>query len=150
MSFDHIILCILLFHSLAVREGITDSLKRAFSDSKVKCVVICGSNGVFCGGMDTFAGSIVSFISCYPLLLDSGFHRNAGKNWSHAMLHFTTVFSTVLHVRTFLKQPVCREERELQMFCSIYCYLSCSDETGVGMAQEDSFYLIQVQRTSID
>lgn len=39
-------------YSAAVRQGITDTVKRALSDAKVKSVVICGQNGVFCGGMD--------------------------------------------------------------------------------------------------
>lgn len=51
MPFDRI-LYIPLLHSLAVRVGITDTLKRAFNDPTVKCVVMCGSNGVFCGGAD--------------------------------------------------------------------------------------------------
>lgn len=37
--------------SAAVRQGIVDTLERALSDQKVKSVVICGRNGIFCGGM---------------------------------------------------------------------------------------------------
>lgn len=95
MPFNHI-LCILLLHSLAVRVGITDTLKRAFNDPTVKCVVICGSNGMFCGGMDTFTSSIVFFILCFSHSLDSGFHKNVDKiNCNHAEFHLTAVFSGV-------------------------------------------------------
>ncbi|XP_074515612.1 peroxisomal bifunctional enzyme [Sebastes fasciatus] len=38
--------------SAAVRQGIVDTVKKALSDPKVKSVVICGQNGVFCGGAD--------------------------------------------------------------------------------------------------
>ncbi|XP_037646444.1 LOW QUALITY PROTEIN: peroxisomal bifunctional enzyme-like [Sebastes umbrosus] len=38
--------------SAAVRQGIVDTVKKAISDPKVKSVVICGQNGVFCGGAD--------------------------------------------------------------------------------------------------
>ncbi|XP_037646445.1 peroxisomal bifunctional enzyme-like [Sebastes umbrosus] len=38
--------------SAAVRQGIVDTLERAISDPKVKSVVICGQNGIFCGGAD--------------------------------------------------------------------------------------------------
>ncbi|XP_044073073.1 peroxisomal bifunctional enzyme [Siniperca chuatsi] len=38
--------------SAAVRQGIVDTVERALSDPKVKSVVICGQNGVFCGGAD--------------------------------------------------------------------------------------------------
>lgn len=39
-------------YSAAVRQGIVDTVKQALSDATVKSVVICGQNGVFCGGMD--------------------------------------------------------------------------------------------------
>lgn len=39
-------------YSAAVRQGIVDTVKQALSDANVKSVVICGQNGVFCGGMD--------------------------------------------------------------------------------------------------
>lgn len=38
--------------SAAVRLGITETVTRALRDPKVKSVVICGENGVFCGGAD--------------------------------------------------------------------------------------------------
>ncbi|XP_041923921.1 peroxisomal bifunctional enzyme isoform X1 [Alosa sapidissima] len=38
--------------SAAVRLGITEAVTRALRDPKVKSVVICGENGVFCGGAD--------------------------------------------------------------------------------------------------
>ncbi|XP_063070035.1 peroxisomal bifunctional enzyme isoform X2 [Engraulis encrasicolus] len=38
--------------SAAVRQGITDTVSRALGDPEVKSVVICGQNGVFCGGAD--------------------------------------------------------------------------------------------------
>ncbi|XP_023257003.1 peroxisomal bifunctional enzyme [Seriola lalandi dorsalis] len=38
--------------SAAVRQGIVDTVKRALGDPKVKSVVICGQNGIFCGGAD--------------------------------------------------------------------------------------------------
>uniref|UniRef100_A0A8C6UQI9 Peroxisomal bifunctional enzyme n=1 Tax=Neogobius melanostomus TaxID=47308 RepID=A0A8C6UQI9_9GOBI len=38
--------------SAAVRRGIVDTMQRAVSDPKVRSVVICGQNGVFCGGAD--------------------------------------------------------------------------------------------------
>ncbi|XP_045910022.1 peroxisomal bifunctional enzyme isoform X1 [Micropterus dolomieu] len=38
--------------SAAVRQGIVDTVERALSVPKVKSVVICGQNGVFCGGAD--------------------------------------------------------------------------------------------------
>ncbi|XP_047198672.1 peroxisomal bifunctional enzyme [Hippoglossus stenolepis] len=38
--------------SAAVRQGIVDTVKRALSDPKVKSVVVCGQNGIFCGGAD--------------------------------------------------------------------------------------------------
>ncbi|XP_051259018.1 peroxisomal bifunctional enzyme [Dicentrarchus labrax] len=38
--------------SAAVRHGIVDTVKRALSEPKVKSVVICGQNGIFCGGAD--------------------------------------------------------------------------------------------------
>lgn len=34
-----------------MRQGIVDTVERALSVPKVKSVVICGQNGVFCGGM---------------------------------------------------------------------------------------------------
>lgn len=37
-----------------VRQGIVDTVKKALGDPKVKSVVICGQNGIFCGGMDMF------------------------------------------------------------------------------------------------
>uniref|UniRef100_A0A672JKV5 Peroxisomal bifunctional enzyme n=1 Tax=Salarias fasciatus TaxID=181472 RepID=A0A672JKV5_SALFA len=33
-------------------QGIVDSVQRALREPKVKCVVICGQNGIFCGGAD--------------------------------------------------------------------------------------------------
>ncbi|KAL2081388.1 hypothetical protein ACEWY4_023241 [Coilia grayii] len=38
--------------SAAVRHGITETVTRALRDPEVKSVVICGENGVFCGGAD--------------------------------------------------------------------------------------------------
>ncbi|XP_029968678.1 peroxisomal bifunctional enzyme-like [Salarias fasciatus] len=38
--------------SAAVRQGIVDSVQRALREPEVKCVVICGQNGIFCGGAD--------------------------------------------------------------------------------------------------
>ncbi|XP_054471122.1 peroxisomal bifunctional enzyme [Anoplopoma fimbria] len=38
--------------SAAVRQGIVDKVETALSDPKVKSVVICGQNGIFCGGAD--------------------------------------------------------------------------------------------------
>lgn len=38
--------------SAAVRRGIVDTVEQALGDPKVKCVVICGQNGMFCGGAD--------------------------------------------------------------------------------------------------
>ncbi|KAJ8255318.1 hypothetical protein GJAV_G00203510 [Gymnothorax javanicus] len=38
--------------SAAVRQGITDTVRRAISDSGVKAVVLSGENGKFCGGAD--------------------------------------------------------------------------------------------------
>ncbi|XP_070770894.1 peroxisomal bifunctional enzyme [Enoplosus armatus] len=38
--------------SAAVRQGIVDMVERALKDTKVKSVVICGQNGVFCAGAD--------------------------------------------------------------------------------------------------
>ncbi|CAK6954048.1 peroxisomal bifunctional enzyme [Scomber scombrus] len=38
--------------SAVVRQGIVDTVQRALSDPKVKSVVICGQNGIFCGGAD--------------------------------------------------------------------------------------------------
>nr|XP_019945842.1 PREDICTED: peroxisomal bifunctional enzyme [Paralichthys olivaceus] len=38
--------------SAAVRQGIVDTVKRALSDPEVKSVVVCGQNGIFCGGAD--------------------------------------------------------------------------------------------------
>ncbi|TMS06710.1 Peroxisomal bifunctional enzyme [Larimichthys crocea] len=38
--------------SAVARQGIVDAVKRALSDPKVKSVVICGQNGIFCGGAD--------------------------------------------------------------------------------------------------
>eukprot|EP00064_Thunnus_orientalis_P013004 superscaffoldBa00002062_g13041 len=38
--------------SSVVRQGIVDTVKRALSDPQVKSVVICGHNGIFCGGAD--------------------------------------------------------------------------------------------------
>ncbi|XP_042350079.1 peroxisomal bifunctional enzyme [Plectropomus leopardus] len=38
--------------SAAVRQGVVDTVQRAISDPQVKSVVICGQNGVFCGGAD--------------------------------------------------------------------------------------------------
>ncbi|XP_059198934.1 peroxisomal bifunctional enzyme [Centropristis striata] len=36
----------------ALRQNIIDVMERALSDPKVKSVVICGQNGIFCGGAD--------------------------------------------------------------------------------------------------
>ncbi|CAB1430695.1 unnamed protein product [Pleuronectes platessa] len=38
--------------SAAVRQGIVDTVQRALSDPEVKSVVVCGQNGIFCGGAD--------------------------------------------------------------------------------------------------
>ncbi|XP_041662250.1 peroxisomal bifunctional enzyme [Cheilinus undulatus] len=38
--------------SAVTRHGIVDSVKKALSDPAVKSVVICGQNGMFCGGAD--------------------------------------------------------------------------------------------------
>lgn len=38
--------------SAAVRQGIVDTVGRALSEPEVKAVVICGQNGIFCGGAD--------------------------------------------------------------------------------------------------
>ncbi|KAM8857974.1 peroxisomal bifunctional enzyme [Synchiropus picturatus] len=38
--------------SAAVRRGIVDTVEQALSDPKVKSLVICGQNGMFCGGAD--------------------------------------------------------------------------------------------------
>ncbi|XP_029314225.1 peroxisomal bifunctional enzyme [Cottoperca gobio] len=38
--------------SAPVRQGIVDTVQRALSDPEVKSVVICGQNGIFCGGAD--------------------------------------------------------------------------------------------------
>uniref|UniRef100_A0A3Q0QUI1 Peroxisomal bifunctional enzyme n=1 Tax=Amphilophus citrinellus TaxID=61819 RepID=A0A3Q0QUI1_AMPCI len=38
--------------SAAVRQGIVDMMQRALSEPEVKSVVICGQNGIFCGGAD--------------------------------------------------------------------------------------------------
>ncbi|XP_077583622.1 peroxisomal bifunctional enzyme [Stigmatopora nigra] len=38
--------------SASVRQGIVDTVKTALDDHEVKSVVICGQNGVFCGGAD--------------------------------------------------------------------------------------------------
>lgn len=50
----------LCFYSAAVRQGIVDMVKRALGDQKVKSVVICGQNGVFCGGINMFILSLQS------------------------------------------------------------------------------------------
>ncbi|KAM3861759.1 peroxisomal bifunctional enzyme [Diretmus argenteus] len=44
--------------SAAVRQGIVDTVARAIGDTEVNSVVICGQNGIFCGGADikAFAG----------------------------------------------------------------------------------------------
>lgn len=38
--------------SAAVRQGIVDTVGRALREPEVKAVVICGQNGIFCGGAD--------------------------------------------------------------------------------------------------
>uniref|UniRef100_UPI0037E8696E peroxisomal bifunctional enzyme n=1 Tax=Semicossyphus pulcher TaxID=241346 RepID=UPI0037E8696E len=38
--------------SAVVRHGIVDTVQRALSDPQVKSLVICGQNGIFCGGAD--------------------------------------------------------------------------------------------------
>ncbi|XP_054644240.1 peroxisomal bifunctional enzyme [Dunckerocampus dactyliophorus] len=38
--------------SAAVRQGIVDTVKRALGDAEAKSIVICGQNGIFCGGAD--------------------------------------------------------------------------------------------------
>lgn len=38
--------------SAVVRQGIVDLVEKALSDPKVKSLVICGQNGMFCGGAD--------------------------------------------------------------------------------------------------
>ncbi|XP_060910278.1 peroxisomal bifunctional enzyme [Labrus mixtus] len=38
--------------SAVVRHGIVDTVQKVLSDPKVKSVVICGHNGMFCGGAD--------------------------------------------------------------------------------------------------
>lgn len=38
--------------SANVRQGIVDTVQKAVSDPKVTSVVICGQNGIFCGGAD--------------------------------------------------------------------------------------------------
>lgn len=50
----------LCFYSAAVRQGIVDMVKRALGDRKVKSLVICGQNGVFCGGINMFMSSLQS------------------------------------------------------------------------------------------
>nr|XP_057937731.1 peroxisomal bifunctional enzyme [Doryrhamphus excisus] len=55
--------------SAAVRQGIVDTVKRALSDTEVKSVVICGQNGVFCGGADVKAfGTPMSGPPLVPML----------------------------------------------------------------------------------
>ena len=46
--------CVLFIFSAAVRQGIVDMMDRALTDPAVKSVVICGQNGKFCGGMDSY------------------------------------------------------------------------------------------------
>ncbi len=41
-------------YSAKVRQGIVDTMQKALTDPKVRSVVICGQNGMFCGGMDVF------------------------------------------------------------------------------------------------
>ncbi|KAF3694935.1 Peroxisomal bifunctional enzyme [Channa argus] len=38
--------------SAAVRQGIVDTVEKALGDPQVKSVVICGQDGIFCGGAD--------------------------------------------------------------------------------------------------
>lgn len=57
-SLFHVKSPIFLLYSASVRQGIVDSVKRALGDQKVKSVVICGQNGVFCGGMDGYNSKI--------------------------------------------------------------------------------------------
>uniref|UniRef100_A0A3Q3VR80 Peroxisomal bifunctional enzyme n=1 Tax=Mola mola TaxID=94237 RepID=A0A3Q3VR80_MOLML len=38
--------------SAVLRQGIVDAVEKALCDPKVKSVVICGQNGIFCGGAD--------------------------------------------------------------------------------------------------
>lgn len=45
---------VFILYSAAVRQGIVDTVKRALADLKVMSVVICGQNGIFCGGKDDF------------------------------------------------------------------------------------------------
>lgn len=156
MSFD-CILCFFLLHSLAVREGITDTLKRAFSDPKVKCVVICGSNGVFCGGMDTFTVSIVVFTLCFPLSLDSGFHRMLKKKLLSC--HVAFLYWSLSDVRMLTASLQGRTEWKVFLFIVLLFILDCwsewtltqmkRGEVGWGWRKRTVFYLIQVQRTSI-
>lgn len=52
LFYFNLFFCVL--YSAAVRQGIVDTVEKALGDPKVKSVVICGQNGVFCGGMDGF------------------------------------------------------------------------------------------------
>lgn len=51
-------MCVNFTCSAAVRLGITDMMKRALGDQKVHSVVICGQNGLFCGGTNMFVSSL--------------------------------------------------------------------------------------------
>lgn len=48
--------------SAAVRQGIVDLMQRALSEPEVKSVVICGQNGIFCGGMHIYFFIFLFFI----------------------------------------------------------------------------------------
>lgn len=49
-----VLICFFFFHSAVTRQGIVDTMERALSDPSAKSVVICGQNGMFCGGEDAF------------------------------------------------------------------------------------------------
>lgn len=52
----------------------------------------------------------------FPLLIDSGFHRNVKKIVVIPRTFYDSIQLRVSNVRTFVKQPVDREERELKVF----------------------------------
>lgn len=48
----------MLSDSAAVRLGIVEAVQRALGDQEVQSVVICGQNGLFCGGINMFTSPL--------------------------------------------------------------------------------------------
>lgn len=84
-----------LLCSAKVRQGIVDMVQRALSDSEVKSVVICGQNGVFCGGKNNLSPCNITQMVQLSLSL-SKFPSDGVGMHSHSRTLFYSSFLSFL------------------------------------------------------